>query len=818
MPVSRDFQLSLGDLHALHGDYALAQKDFENAVRYSANDTEQFEADQKLFESFRAASLTGREGRPALPLTSPGGEPPPLEPNPALDQYIVTLEKAANEQNTEAAWLRLARWRMWNRDNKGAAFAAQKALNLNPDSIAAYEFMVKLQTAAGPAPGAVENLAELARIDPANRASYSRRAGQLELQAGHIPEALAIFERLVTENPGNADALTDLALTQQRAERWPDALATWKQVYAASPVSRRHEALTPLLHMLERLDQPQASAEFQLKAIEAETNDRERFTLFNELLTHCAKNNLLDWLRTQFEKRRQWHADDYFTEVALGRILKASGQIAAAFEVLADASYAAPNQAEALPDLIREAEDLHKLDVAVKLQEQLLRIAPQETPDGLEKLAQLQEKNLPSRRPGRPGSGPWRSFPRDTVSLNHAVDFQLAWGTSERAIVLLRKARMLDPTNAHTLSTLATLDLEAGETAEARTCLEQILRMTAPEKPGDPMRFPAMKPTEAGRLQTAYLATVGQRNGRPAPEVMRALRSFWVDEAADKNAGETKSDRDTRLNAIRQLAQIAAGGDPAERAAWIDRWRKEAEAPSEVLWALFYAGDGASTLDRVQSMMSEQTRDPKMAQAFIWLALQSRQFERLGAWLKDKRRTPSERDYLFIALGQALDDSDEKAEPAMLEALFAEGTHLRRWQAAGLFAGRNRFREAIQLGKPVFDSTSTQRASCGLELAHWHLMLGEVEQARAILRETISSGADSLDAPVCSALREYYLLLPEPDRPAFVDSYLATHNAHPLHASLAGALLHGPRGRREGRGGRPRSADRDAGAVGHAVR
>lgn len=791
-PDNRDFHFALGDLHALHGDYTLAQADFVNALRCSKSDTDQFEAEQKLFESFRAASSTSHEGHPSLPFTTPGGDPAPPEPNPTLDAYIVALEKTANEQNTEAAWLRLARWRMWNRDNKGAAFAAQEALTLNPKSVASYEFLVKLQTASGPTPEAVQNLTELARIDPANRASYSRRAGQLELQAGHIPEALAIFDQLVTENPGNVDALTDLALTEQRAEHWPDALAAWKQVYAASPVSHRREALAPLLHMLERLDQPQASAEFQLKALEAETNDRERFTLFNELLSHCTKNNLLDWLRAQFEKRRRLHADDYFTEVSLGRILKAAGQVTAAFEVLADASYAAPNQAEALPDLIREAEDLHKLDTAVKLQEQLLRIAPQETPDGLEKLAQLQEKNFSIEAAGQTWERTVAKFPRDVTALNHAVDFQLAWGTSQRAIALLRKSRALDPANLHTLSALATLDLEAGDTTEAQTCLEQILRVTVPEKPGDPMRFPAMKPTEAGRLQTAYLATVGQRNGRPAPEVMRALRSFWVDEAADKSAGDTKSDRDTRLNAIRQLAQIvAASGDAAERAKWIARWRKEADSPSEALWGLFYAGDGASTLDRVQAMMSEQARDPKMAQAFIWLALQSRQYERLGAWLKDKHRTPSERDYLFIALGQALDDSDEKAAPAVLEALFAEGTHLRRWQAAMLFAGRNRFREAIQLGKPVFDGTSTQRASCGLELAHWHLMLGEVDKSRAILRETISSAAESLDAPVCTALREYYLLLPEPDRRTFVDSYLTTHKSQPLHLALAGALLHG---------------------------
>jgi predicted Zn-dependent protease len=274
---------------------------------------------------------------------------------------------------------------------------------------------------------------------------------------------------------------------------------------------------------------------------------------------------------------------------------------------------------------------------------------------------------------------------------------------------------------------------------------------------------------------------------------MRALRSFWVDET-EKGFPEGKNDREVRLNAIRQLAQIiAAGRDTAARQAWINRWTKSADAPSEALWALFYAGDGPATLDRLEAMMSQQARDPNMSQAFIWLALQSRQYERLGAWLKDKRRTPSERDYLVIALGQALDSSAGATDPGLVKSLFAEGTHLRLWQGAMLFAGRNRYGEAIELGQRVFASASSQRAGCGLELAQWHLLLGEVKEARATLQETIFAPAQSLDAPVCAALREYYLLLPATARAGFVESYLAglDRQHQPLHAAVAGALLHG---------------------------
>jgi lipopolysaccharide biosynthesis regulator YciM len=791
-PENREVHLALGDLLAARGDYPGAQFEFEKAVRVSQSDAERIEADQKFFESFRAqataAAATARTDRAGLQFLLRGADATIADANPELGKFLHTLEQEAVNQITEAAWLRLARWRMWNREDKSAIIAAEKALVLNPKSVAAGELLVKIEAAGGPSPGVVKQLMELAAIDPANRASYERRAGQFELQGGRVTEALAIFDRLVAENPGNVDALTDLALAQQRAERWPEALATWRQVYAASPVSRRKEALAPLLRVLERLSLHEESAALQLKALEAEPNERERFVLFNDLLGNCQKHGQLDWLRAQFEKRRQLRADDYFTEIALGRILKASGQAAAAFEMLADASYAAPNPAEALPDLIREAEDLHKLDAAVKLQAQLLRLAPQDTPDGFEKLAQLQEKNFEIDEAVKTWERVVAKFPRDTAALNRAVDFQLAWGTSAPAQALLRKARSLEPSNLRTLSTLATLDLETGETAEAENCLEQIIKTTPPEKSGDAVRFPAVKPTEAGRLQSAYLATVGQRNGRPTADAMRALRSFWVEDAPDM-----KAEREVRLNAIRQLAQLhAAKENPAARAAWIERWKNEKTAPSEALWALFYAGAGEAALDRVEAMLGEHAQDPKVAQAFIWLALQTQEYKRLGAWLKDRRRTPSERDYLFVALGQALDGAG-RIDPKLLDALFAEGTHLRLWQAAMLFAGRNCFREAIQLGQRVFENATTQRAVYCQELAHWHLFLGEVAPARAVLLATISSIAETLDAPVCSALREYYLLLPESERSGFIEKYLSGLDAarQPLHTAIATALLRG---------------------------
>ena len=783
-PETRDFQLALGDLRIARGDIAGAQAAFTEAVRLSKTDADKEQADQKLFDSLRSDTETA--GSPPLRMSSLDR---PSDPSSALGRYLTTLEREAAAARSEAGWLRLARWQLWSRAPKSALDAAQKALAINPKSAATYEVLVRLHTMGGPSPVAVFNLMRLAEIDPANRASYQRRAGQLELQAGRIPEALAIFDGLSKASPGSVEALTDLALTQQRAERWPDALATWRQVYALSPVSRKKDAFAPLLLTLDRLGLHDQSAELQLKAIETEADQRQQFSLFSDLLAHCAKHELLGWLRTHFEQRRKVRADDYFTEMALGRILKATGDRAAAFEVLADASFAAENPAEALPELIREAEDLRKLDAAVKLQEQFLRVVPQERAEAFEKLAQLQERNSDIDGAARTWERILAKFPRDAAALGHATDFELKWGTPVRAAELLRKARALDPADLQTLANLAEIDLEAGETKEAAACLEEILQRTTPEKAGGPVRFPATKTTESGRLQTSYLSIVGQRNGRPTPAALRALRSFWVEDTKD-----SASDAEKRLSAIRLLSQMtAAKNDPAALAAWIRRWQAVPDAPSETLWALYHAGAAGAALDRIGALMAADPRDPKPPQAFIWLALQAGEFTRLGEWLRDKRRTPGERDYLPVALEQYLDLSDRRLDAGLVGKLYPPGANLRLWQAATLFAGRDRFGEAVQLGRRFFDSAGTQRGACGQELARWYLLSGDAGQARAVLREAIRLPADSFASPVCAALRDYWLLLPAAERTGFATAYLGgiDATAQPLHAAISTVLLRG---------------------------
>ncbi len=783
-PESRDGQMLLGELQSARGDHSAGQAALERAQALSLSPAEELEADQKLFENLRQQSVRLPEGSGlSLALRDASA------PNLALQKYLATLQGRAVTAASEAEWLRLARWQAWAGDLKPALTSALKAIEIHPQSIAAHEFIVRQQVAEGMLPAAIEKLARLAEIDPAHRADYRRRAGQLELQAGRVAEALVIFNELATANPSSIDALTDLALALQRGDRWTDALDAWRRIYALSPISKKKEAFAPLLRALERLELHGQAADLMFKAVETEPDEREQFAQFADLLTFCTKHDLLDWLRKTFERRRVLRADEYFTEMALGRILKAAGNKAAAFEVLSDASYAAQDQAEALPELVREAEELRKLDAAVKLQAQLVRITRQPRPEHLEKLARLQERNFDLEDAGQTWDRIVAKYPREAEALQRAIDFHLKWGRQARAVELLRKLRLLDPTNLRSLATLAELTIESGQREEAAGYLEELLRIAPPEKPGDPIRLPELKPEDAVQLQLVYRSVQRQRGTRPEPAVVTPPGTPW---GAD--ASPARSERDLRLEAVRQLGRIVqASGDEAALEAWIARWQAAQASPNEALWALYHAGAGDEALDQVEKMMNADAADPQLKNAFIWLGLQTRQFARLGAWVNARDRSTAERDFLLVALDQYLQAHGRKVDPTLVPGLFAQASQSRLWDAAKLFEKRARLSEAAELGQRVFDAVTTQRARYGADLAGWYLRLGDIARARDILNRSIQTTADSFDAPVYAALRASWLLTAPPERAAFTEAYLGglDKGANPLHRAIAGVLLHG---------------------------
>jgi tetratricopeptide (TPR) repeat protein len=305
--------------------------------------------------------------------------------------------------------------------------------------------------------------------------------------------------------------------------------------------------------------------------------------------------------------------------VALGRVLKAQGNKAAAFEVLSDAAFAAPNPAEALPELVREAEELRRLDAAVKLQAHLVAVVPQTTTEGLERLAQLQEKNLQPEEAAKTWARVVAKFPRDVPALEKAAEFERTWGTVERSIELLRRIRAIEPANPRALARLAELDIAQGNSDEAIECLEAALALTPPEKAGDPIRYPAVKSEDPSRLEIAYYSTVQRRRGKASPETLRALREFWFEKAAEPRVSD---DFNTRLETIRDLAElIASSGDANSVARWVQRWQRPENGPERAPMGAAFRRRKRAAAQRsgeVDSRVTEATRRSMRSSGSHW--------------------------------------------------------------------------------------------------------------------------------------------------------------------------------------------------------
>ena len=273
---------------------------------------------------------------------------------------------------------------------------------------------------------------------------------------------------------------------------------------------------------------------------------------------------------------------------------------------------------------------------------------------------------------------------------------------------------------------------------------KQILARTAPEKSGAPIRFPAVKVEDGTRLQNVYLSTVRSRGGQPTAEAMRDLRSFWSETPIDARG----NDKEIRLNAVRELAQIiVARNDTALRAQWVQRWKAAADStPEEALWGLYYADAGETALELIEQLMGRSPQNVQYKQAFIWLGLQARQGERLASWLRTPQRTASERDFLIIALGQHLDSQGE-IDSQLLDQLFPASAPARLWQVASMFASRMRFAEAIKLGNRALTNEKAGRSRAALELAHWHLSMGDAPGARRVLTNLSNELAELVRVP-----------------------------------------------------------------------
>ncbi len=792
--------LAAGEFLLARGDNAAAAGWFERASAVAAG-TEKVDAEHKLFGVLQSMDDPGEgQGRGAIVPGLPSDQGVVRVGQP-LGRYLATLEKTAADAPTSEHFLRVARWQSWAHLPEPALASANRAIAVDPANIAARELVVSMAADLHRPAEAEAQLQELAGRDPARKADYLRQLANLKMEGGDFDAAVAIFTPLQQANPGSREALIDLALAQQRAERWYDALGTWERAYTlpGGTPAQREEIRRPLLAAYERLSQFSRAAEVLRGAVDGQTDLATKTDLFHELATFWHRHDLGPDLREDYEKRLKARSDDYFLLTALAELRRDDGQEHEALALLQQAYYSSPDPVRSLGELVEQAEQLGDDAEAVAQQRRLVALPGQGTPANLEKLAALEDANLDESAATHTWDITVAKFPRDTTVLGHAAEFFQKADLLDRARTLLRQLVAVDGTDGSRLLRLGNLDAEAGDLSGAQAHFEQLLASTAPETAEEPLSVPAELEVHAEP------ATLFGSGGRfyPTPGAVSGRSKVPVVPESEE--------RRLRLQAIESLSRLLFPKQPTPgptldgpQSAWLQRWRLAAEAgaKSEPLAAFYFSCQSDLTLDLLAKWTARDDLTGGLAlDAFLKAGLRLGGYRQLAGWAwhgADPVLTGVRGQKLLAAL-QTFLRGGGKPGSGMVAELFPADIRAQEtlWAAAqNGFAVSHWYAQAAELGERVLAKATSARASYAVEIADWELCSGNPARAREALRVALEDADDNgleLGDPHFLVLRSYDLLLPPNERAAFVAQRLGQRRLRdgPVQAVLERATLHG---------------------------
>ncbi len=614
--------LATADLLLARGDAEAGRATLERAVELTPEGPERIETERKLFQALQAAGAEG--DRKPVPDALP------------LARYLDKLAADAKARPTAPNYTRLARWSQWARDLPAALAAGETAARIDPRDLPSREMLASMAMEGRQREVAERWLREIMAIDPSRQARCLKQIATGRLDEGDFDAALATLTEIQRAAPGSISALTDLALAQQRADRWFDALATWERAYAlpgATP-SQRAEIRRPLLIALTRLDRFPRAAEVLQSAIDEQTDADAKQDLFRELAAFCRSHGLGETLRADYEARLKAQPQDWFVLTALAEMRRDAGRERDAYNLLVQARYSAPDPKQASRALADAAESLGLIDEAVAHQRHLIALPGQGTLENLEKLASLEDSGSEADASVRTWENIVARFPRDPLALGHAAAFFEKTGDIVRARDLLDQLARINAADNRQLFHLGELNVAAGNPEAGRAAYEQVLARAEPEKPAD--RF--IPPADLDQLPPLDAAA-------DAGETLIARRFLHTGRAVATPSGvvpPADGDARLRLKAIRELAVLlfpirpnnpAAPAEAAQRQ-WLARWldAEKTGVRAEPLWAFFYAGQNTLVMDCLTRWLEKDPADPALRQAFLGLGLRLREYRRVAAW------------------------------------------------------------------------------------------------------------------------------------------------------------------------------------------
>ena len=759
-PQNRPALEALLELLISRNDLGQARKWIEASYASTTDVEWRRDLDQRLFNLLAAADGTALIN-PTASLSAAR--------NPRIDAFISALERNARQTNQSEDYLRLAVWQDWSRDTEAAVETAQRAVELDPKNNAAREYLVDLALKAKSWNVAQAQLRELEERNPAASARYIRKSADLYLDLGHVQEAVGCLQRLKSMIGSSAQELADLAAALQRANLRDEALEIWERAYRQSTGPQRKEVLEPFVRALTEKGQPNKAAQVLLDFLDEQANPDSQRTAFDSLLDHCERTTLLPWLEREMSRRRDQHPTDYFIQGCLVKVLQRQGRDVEAFDLLQKAYFCAPDPATSLRTLVAEAERIGNLAAAFEYQKKLTYFVPADDPQPLIKLAALEAADF------RDASGTWDQlivrFPRDVDVLTQAARYFDRKLSTGRVLELLLRVIDLDSANVEALYKVGCIRQERHQPEIARSYFERVIAVTKrEEREGEILRYPLPEITVGS---AGYEAALRLRDWYTRGGVEDSVREFW--RANHQNRPAT-TDLDRRLDSVvRWVACIedGFGGRDKVHVVWCSR---ESGEPTAALWAYFAAGDFDRMVALTASQLAVTPRNRDLQQAYLWYAMEARQYAGLKRWIDPADQSPDEQRTLLLAvLADFLETHPRDDLNGLIESLFprGEGPVPALWDSARIFAARGRYPQAIGLGNQAFGRAVLRRCEMANEIARWLIDAGETEQAREILARAIEGGAEKLSEDFLSSLHALYELSTGDQRAKLLDGFLS---------------------------------------------
>ncbi|MCP4194592.1 MAG: tetratricopeptide repeat protein [Planctomycetaceae bacterium] len=448
------------------------------------------------------------------------------------------------------------------------------------------QYAALLETANRPAL-AVEQYRRLLKLDPARNRDDYQRIVDLELRQNNLTAAQDAAKLLVRAAPNDPESHLLKATVAMRQGDLKNRLSALSRAVQVAPrdLQMRRQYATAL-----RQDrQTQAALDEAFACLELAESVAERRSILSWILDWNAGLSERKWLLNKVRQIHQQQAKDYNSTLCLVHLLDRMNQPKEALQELVDLQRQYPVDASLLKDLVRLADATNQSGLAVKYQEQLVRIDP--SPLAMEQLARLYRQNNQLEAAVRI----WDDLLTNTTTPNQTitlVDRLLELEDIYQAQRFVESGLAAFPNNWQLAYRSGLLHLAMSQPAAARKSFTIIL-----EAPSKPIASPQPTPTEYHQLTLALRAfdwfqSIAQNIDQHGVQSPRTLRQLFTPEIL--NPGNTVTLANTQIFAA--IAMLTLGGGDDEQTEWIsqliankDATERQLQVATIATWVSFQA-------------------------------------------------------------------------------------------------------------------------------------------------------------------------------------------------------------------------------------